>query len=187
LTSFSKGDGERVFVALGSNLGDSRGILEGAMHDLDRMFEGFRCSGLYRSAPLYVEEQPPFLNAVASGYWRGTAIALLDMLQSLEAKFGRDRRAERRHGPRYLDLDLLLFGRQAFKEQRLEVPHPRMSERRFVLAPLVELAPELQDPRTGIAYSRILPRVVGQTMERIEECPCEGCGEALTAAAGGRA
>jgi 2-amino-4-hydroxy-6-hydroxymethyldihydropteridine diphosphokinase len=157
-------------------MGDSREILEEAVLSLARRLGEFRCSGIYRSAPLYVTDQPPFLNAVAGGIWYGTAESLLDLLQSLEASFGRDRSVGRRYGPRRLDLDLLLFGAHSITSQRLTVPHPRMHERRFVLEPLVELAPELRDPLHGTIYRRRLHELSNQMLGRIYDCPCENGG-----------
>jgi 2-amino-4-hydroxy-6-hydroxymethyldihydropteridine diphosphokinase len=86
----------------------------------------------------------------------------LDGLQSIEKALGRDRSREIRMGPRTLDLDILLFGGQIIDSSRLVVPHPRLAERAFALVPLLELAPGLRDPRTGLPFAEALARIGDQ-------------------------
>lgn len=135
-----------AWVGLGSNMGESAGIVEAACAELDGLRDTALVarSSLYRTAPWGPIEQPDFVNAVAR---LGTALeaeVLLDELLALEARHGRAR-AER-WGPRTLDLDLLLYGREHITSARLQIPHPRMAERAFVLVPLAELDPELEVP-----------------------------------------
>lgn len=134
--------GERVFVGLGANLGDAAATLRAAFEALDAL-PGTRCiarSGLYRSAPVDAGG-PDYVNAVAELRTKMQPEVLLQALQSIEARFGRERPYH--HAPRTLDLDLLLYGDRCIKTPELTVPHPRMHARAFVLVPLAELAPQL--------------------------------------------
>ena len=99
--------------------------------------------------PVGVLEQPQFLNGVVELETELSARTLLDALLDLERLFGRDRLASPPHGPRTLDLDLLLYGDRSIDEPGLEIPHPRLGERRFVLEPLAELDPALEVPGMG--------------------------------------
>jgi 2-amino-4-hydroxy-6-hydroxymethyldihydropteridine diphosphokinase len=141
-----------AWVALGANLGDPRTTLEAAVVALDRS-EGIRVlavSPWLRTAPVGGPPgQPPFENGVLELATTLGPRALLDRLLAVEARFGRDRAHEVRHGPRTLDLDLLLYGDERIAEPDLEVPHPRLEERLFVLRPLAALAPGRRLPRSG--------------------------------------
>jgi 2-amino-4-hydroxy-6-hydroxymethyldihydropteridine diphosphokinase len=139
---------QQVAIALGSNLGESRSTLDEALKALDRN-EGVRVvrrSSWYRSAPIG-PVQPDYVNGCALLEVALAPEALLDVLQATENLFGRVR-AER-WGPRTLDLDLILYSSQRIATERLEVPHPRMAERAFVLLPLAEIAAEWIDPISG--------------------------------------
>ena len=118
-----------------------------------------RCSGIFETDPMYVLEQPRFLNAVASGLTDLAPRPLLDEIHAIESALGRDRSTEVRRGPRTLDVDLLLHGSLVSDDPDLTLPHPRIAERAFVLVPLLELAPELVDPRTGAPYAATLARL----------------------------
>ena len=134
--------GERVFVGLGANLGDAAATVRAALQALDEM-PGTRCvarSSLYRSEPIDAQGAD-YINAVAQVRTELSPAALLAELQAVEARFGRER--PYRNAPRTLDLDLLLYGQRRIVTPRLTVPHPRMHERAFVLAPLAEIAPDL--------------------------------------------
>jgi 2-amino-4-hydroxy-6-hydroxymethyldihydropteridine diphosphokinase len=111
-----------------------------------------RLSRIYETRPLYVEEQPPYLNAVGEA-WSGLDPAhMLLELQQIESSYGRDRSREIRRGPRTLDLDILLCGDLVVEMENLTIPHPLIAERLFVLVPLLELDPGLNDPRTGAPF-----------------------------------
>jgi 2-amino-4-hydroxy-6-hydroxymethyldihydropteridine diphosphokinase len=141
---------ERVFLGLGSNKGDGKKYIKGAFEALGERLEGPVISSLYASAPMYVLDQPAFLNAVVSGLFPGNPYELLSFVQSVEARFGRDRSKERRRGERSLDIDILLFGElQLTDNPRLVIPHEGLLDRKFALLPLLELDPGLQDPRNG--------------------------------------
>ncbi|HSV78219.1 MAG TPA: 2-amino-4-hydroxy-6-hydroxymethyldihydropteridine diphosphokinase [Ramlibacter sp.] len=130
-----------AFVALGANLGDAEAAVAAALDALARLphTQLVRASRLYRSAPVDAGG-PDFINAVVQLQTGLDALALLAQLQALEHAAGRAR--PYRNAPRTLDLDLLLYGAAQIASERLQVPHPRMRERAFVLLPLAELAPE---------------------------------------------
>lgn len=137
-----------VAIALGSNVGDRLGRLEEACRELQVALEYPRCSAVYESEPMYLEDQPPFLNACCTGKTRLPARSLLETLQAIERRAGR-KPGGPRYGPRELDLDLLMYGDHVIEEVGLRVPHPRMAERAFVLAPLAEIGEDLIHPESG--------------------------------------
>jgi 2-amino-4-hydroxy-6-hydroxymethyldihydropteridine diphosphokinase len=139
-----------AYVGLGSNL-------DGPVQQLEKTFDELNAipdtrlikkSSLYRSAPFGGVEQPDFVNAVASLLTQLSALELLQHLQSIEDRRGRER-GEVRWGPRILDLDLLVYSDQRINEDDLIVPHPGIIERNFVLLPLAEIAPKLTIPGLG--------------------------------------
>jgi 2-amino-4-hydroxy-6-hydroxymethyldihydropteridine diphosphokinase len=140
----------RAYVALGSNLGDSRQLLLQAITALASL--PHTCllaqSHIYRTPPWGVHDQPDFLNAVVVLETSLAPHDLLDALLDIERAAGRERSGER-WGPRILDLDLLHMAGKTFSDGRLTLPHPHISERAFVLLPLNELAPELEIPGQG--------------------------------------
>jgi 2-amino-4-hydroxy-6-hydroxymethyldihydropteridine diphosphokinase len=140
----------RAFVGLGANLGDREPTLRAAVEALaaEDGIEVVAVSTLRETEPVGVGEQPPFLNGALAIDTTLAAPELLDRLLAVEQRFGRTR-VPGEHGPRTLDLDLLLYGDEAIDEPGLTVPHPRLHERRFVLEPLAELAPGLFVPGRG--------------------------------------
>jgi 2-amino-4-hydroxy-6-hydroxymethyldihydropteridine diphosphokinase len=146
--------GERAFIGIGANLGDPVGQVCAALAALEACGP-VRASSLYRSEPVGDPRQPWYVNAVAELVTELPPRELLRELQALEREAGRP--LERpRNAPRTLDLDLLLHGSRQIDEPGLRVPHPRFRERRFVLVPLLELAPDLLDPLDGTPLVRIL-------------------------------
>ena len=136
----------RAFIGAGANLGEPVRQIRQALDELKKS-PGVRLgavSSLYRTQPMGPIAQPPFVNAVFSLECGISAQELLALLLSVEEKMGRIRRE--RWGPRVIDLDLLFFDEAIICEQGLEVPHPRLHERRFVLTPLVEIAPDIIHP-----------------------------------------
>lgn len=130
---------ERAFLALGSNLGDRVATLRRAVSLLDDVVA---VSPVYETAPVGgPEDQGPYLNAVVELATDRSPRQLLETCRRLEVDAGRAR--QERWGPRTLDVDILLVGDQVVEEEDLVVPHPRMWERRFVLAPLADLAPDI--------------------------------------------
>jgi 2-amino-4-hydroxy-6-hydroxymethyldihydropteridine diphosphokinase len=141
----------RAFVGLGSNLGDREGTLRAAVERLRRVAGTgvTKVSAFRDTKPLGYVDQPRFLNGAVELETSLAARALLDELLAIELEFGRDRSAAPPQGPRTLDLDLLLYGGATVREPGLELPHPRLHERAFVLEPLVELDPGLEIPGQG--------------------------------------
>ena len=140
----------RAYVGLGANLGERERTLLAAVDALggEEGIEVVAVSALRETEPVGVGEQPRFLNGVVALDTTLTARGLLDRLLALEQRFGRVR-VPGEHGPRTLDLDLLLYGDETIDEPGLAVPHPRLHDRRFVLEPLAELAPGLLVPGFG--------------------------------------
>jgi 2-amino-4-hydroxy-6-hydroxymethyldihydropteridine diphosphokinase len=147
---------EHVYIGIGSNLGDrARNLLEGVRLLLDVVEARARLSPLYETEPVDYLDQPRFLNGVVE-LWGALPEPeeLLDACLAIEARLGRIREIAK--GPRPLDLDLLLYGDRQVESARLTLPHPRMHERRFVLAPLVDLAPGAVHPGLGRTAAELL-------------------------------
>ena len=138
----------RAYVGLGGNLGDRRALLDAAVDVLRREpgIEVVAVSSYRETEPVGVVDQPPFLNGAVAVETTLAARELLDRLLAVERSLGRMREGEERHGPRTIDLDLLLYGAETVDEPGLTVPHPRLAERAFALEPLVELDPALTLP-----------------------------------------
>jgi 2-amino-4-hydroxy-6-hydroxymethyldihydropteridine diphosphokinase len=148
----------RYWLGLGANLGDRRAAMVRALRALEA--EGHRVeavSPVYETAPRDLEDQPAFLNAavrVATGL---DPPDLLDAVKRIERDLGRDPGGPR-YGPRTLDCDLLLWDGGAWRDERLEIPHPRLAERRFALLPLLDLDPSLRLP-DGRALAGLAARI----------------------------
>jgi 2-amino-4-hydroxy-6-hydroxymethyldihydropteridine diphosphokinase len=131
-----------VFIGLGSNLGDRPGILRRSLRRLqDLPLREIDCSLFRQTTPVGYLQQPDFVNAVARFETPFSPRHLLGLMQRVEHQFGR--RREVANGPRTLDLDLLLYGNVLIQDAHLTLPHPRLTERRFVLEPMAELAPRM--------------------------------------------
>jgi 2-amino-4-hydroxy-6-hydroxymethyldihydropteridine diphosphokinase len=142
-------------VALGSNLGDRTAHLDHAISRLGDILDDLRVSRFYDTVPVGAPgPQPLFLNAAAVGMTTMAAREVLGTLLAIEQERGRERPYQ--NAPRSLDLDLILFGDSVIDEPGLIVPHPRFRERRFVLEPLAEIAPDLRDPVTGLTIAALL-------------------------------
>ena len=153
----------QIAIALGSNLSDRERYLRDALEALAPAITDLRSSTFYETDPVGVSaetsgahtvEQPRFLNAAAIGQTVLAPRALLELLLDVERRFGRERPYP--GAPRTLDLDLILYGDHVIEEPGLVVPHPRFRERRFVLEPLVEIAPNWVDPVTGRSVQELL-------------------------------
>jgi 2-amino-4-hydroxy-6-hydroxymethyldihydropteridine diphosphokinase len=160
-----------VYLGLGSNVGDREQNLRTALGLLEEAgVHVQRTSSLYETEPMYVRDQPWFLNMVAEVCTELMPVQLLGRLQEIERQLGRKRGhrgASASKGPRTLDLDILFYGRFIVTTSQLEVPHPRIEERRFVLEPLVELAPELRHPVSRRSMRELLAEVTGQQVRRV--------------------
>jgi 2-amino-4-hydroxy-6-hydroxymethyldihydropteridine diphosphokinase len=163
--------GERVFIGLGSNLGDRRGNLERALDALDRIpgVRLVRASRFHWTAPWGVRDQPWFLNAAAELACALEPRDLLAALLRVEAESGRVRTV--RNGPRTLDLDLLLYGDRVVEEEGLSIPHPRLRDRRFVLAPLAEIGADARHPTAGASVGELLASLPPGPGGPLEEAP----------------
>ena len=152
-----------VAIALGANLGHPSLTLARAVSRLEAegVTEG-RASDLFLTQPVgCLPGTPPFLNGVLVGRWQGSALALLQLCQCVETEFGRPR-VHSQQEARALDLDLVLFGDEVLNHPQLVVPHPRLAERLFVLAPLAQLAPEWLVPGSGATVEQLLARELRQ-------------------------
>jgi 2-amino-4-hydroxy-6-hydroxymethyldihydropteridine diphosphokinase len=158
--------GAEAYVGLGANIGQPETQVLRAIEALAKLPDTrvVATSSLYRSAPVGVGAQPDFVNAVARIDTSLSARALLEELLAAEARFGRTRAFP--GAPRTLDLDLLLYGDRVIAEPGLVVPHPRMHERAFVLAPLAEIAPEVAIPGKG-RVGTLLAKLGNQKILRI--------------------
>jgi 2-amino-4-hydroxy-6-hydroxymethyldihydropteridine diphosphokinase len=138
----------RAYIGLGSNLGDREATLREALRRLGELngIAVVAVSSFRETDPVGVLDQPRFVNAAAELETSLRPHDLLDRLLEVERALGRDRAQEERWGPRTVDLDLLLYGDETVDEPGLEVPHPRLAERAFVLEPLLELDLELRLP-----------------------------------------
>jgi 2-amino-4-hydroxy-6-hydroxymethyldihydropteridine diphosphokinase len=146
-----------VFLGLGSNLGDREAALEAALAGLRaRGFRPLARSSNWLTEPVGGPPQGWFVNAVVGGETELSARALLEACLDTEREMGRVRTVA--NGPRTIDVDLLVYGDVRCHEPGLTVPHPRLAERRFVLAPLAEIAPELRPPGLGATVAGLLAR-----------------------------
>lgn len=162
--------GVRCFVALGANLGDPVATIRAALAALRELpqAELVAASSLYRTAPVGLTHQPDFINAVVEMRAVSPAPTFLAELFAIEARFGRQRdfATPVPNAPRTLDLDLLLYGDLISDDAQLILPHPRMHQRAFVLAPLAEIAPQLVIPGLG-AVGDLLAQCADQRIERL--------------------
>ena len=163
-----------------------------AIKALTSVLAELRAASLYETEPLHVTDQARFINTAVAGFYpeplaqglaggsstggesqplrasaEGSAAKLLRQINEIEARFGRDRPRERRWGERTLDIDILLFGGLVLSEGGLEIPHPRLRERRFALEPLLELLPEAKEPGTGVSYRSVCDALPDQGVRKI--------------------
>lgn len=173
----------RVAVGLGSNLGDREEHLCCGLRGLEEVLSGLERSPVYESDPVGGPPQPRYLNLCCMGSTRREPGPLLDALAAIERRCGR-RPAEARNAPRFLDLDLLLYGERVVREPDVRVPHPRLAERPFVLVPLAEIAPEWRHPEAGRTVAELARSVGTRGLEAYE--PERGCLRAADGRGGGR-
>jgi 2-amino-4-hydroxy-6-hydroxymethyldihydropteridine diphosphokinase len=157
---------EIAYLSLGSNLGDRAASLRAALAQLDAGGRLLAVSALYETQPVEVRDQPWFLNCVAAIETEKTPRELLQLALKIETAIGRLRMRER--GPRNIDIDVVLFGDRVVDEPGLKIPHPAMQQRRFVLEPLVEIAPEARNHELGKTARELLAELPGgQTVRRL--------------------
>lgn len=160
---------ETVHLSLGSNLGDRAGNIERALAALEaRGVRVRRRSALYETEPVDAPPQGWFVNCVAEAETSLEPVALMAAILQIERELGRERRVAK--GPRVIDIDILMYGARVVREAGLEIPHPRMAERRFVLVPFAEIAPYMKHP----VRQKMIAELLAATRDRSEVRVIEG-------------
>ncbi len=143
-----------ILLSLGSNLGDRDANLRTALERLEQVgISVTRQSSLYETEPVDLQDQPNFVNLVCEVKTSLPPDQLLETCLAVEKAMGRQRR--QRWGPREIDIDILFYGREIIDQPQLQIPHPRLSQRRFVLIPLKEIHPSFRDPKTGKTVTQL--------------------------------
>ena len=157
-----------VYLGLGSNIGDRLEYLKGAVERLSKArVRVLRASPVYETEPVDTAAQGWFLNQVVEAETELFPLQLLAATQRIERGLGRVRTVPK--GPRTLDIDILFYGKAVVRTERLEIPHPRVGERRFVLAPLADLAADLRHPVTHRSVREMLGSAAAATVRRLTE------------------
>ena len=162
-----------VYISLGANTGNREANLRMALHGLTRMARVEAVSSLDETDPLGLEEQPAFYNAVCRLETGLEPEALMRFLKTLEHEIGR-RPGTERWGPRPIDLDILLYEERIIEGEELDVPHPRLAERAFVLVALAEIAPEALDPRRKENIAKLAQSADASGVRRIKRAGWDG-------------
>lgn len=162
-----------VVLGLGSNRSyqnqSPRQLLDVACHLLSQKIEDLQVSSLYKTAPLYYQEQEDFYNMVVAGHFDGSPRDLLDFTQQIENQLGRDRSKEIFKGPRSMDIDIELFGTEKVQEPDLMIPHPSLIERAFVLVPMLEVFSQNADLSINKSfYSECLESISHQEIVKVQ-------------------
>jgi 2-amino-4-hydroxy-6-hydroxymethyldihydropteridine diphosphokinase len=159
-----------VYLSLGSNLGNREAMLREAIRRLESpQLRIRRVSSVYETEPRDFRDQPWFLNVVVEAETALFPLQLLGLIRKVELALGRRRLAPK--GPRTIDIDILLYGGFVIDTVELAIPHPRMTDRRFVLEPMVELAPELRHPVLRRTMRELLASTLGQAVRRLGPLP----------------
>jgi len=156
----------RVFLGVGTNLGDRSANLSNAQTAVSEFVIIEKSSRVYETAPWGLQDQPDFLNQVWEGTTTLTPLDLLHHLKEVETRLGR--KPSVRYGPRLIDIDILLYSNLMFKSAELIIPHPHISERAFVLAPLADLEPDMVIPGMQPTVSQLLGRHKSHGVKPVE-------------------
>ncbi|PWL28894.1 MAG: 2-amino-4-hydroxy-6-hydroxymethyldihydropteridine diphosphokinase [Fluviicola sp. XM-24bin1] len=149
--------GALVYLSLGSNLGNREQFLEEALHLISsRVAEIKNVSGYYESEPWGFEAATQFLNICASLETDIAPLELLQIFQKIESELGREQKTSNGYASRVIDIDILTYGDLELDSDQLKIPHPQMGNRKFVLLPLLEIAPEFTHPKTGKTIKQII-------------------------------
>jgi 2-amino-4-hydroxy-6-hydroxymethyldihydropteridine diphosphokinase len=173
-----RGESTTAYIALGSNLGDRESTLSSAITALRQLGSVEASSSFYETAPVGLLQQPDFLNAVVALRTGLQPQPLMDALLQIEQQHGRDRSASVPKGPRTLDLDLLTYADVVMETPTLTLPHPSLSERPFVLVPLMEIAPDWRHPVSGKTAAELLAEIsepgleVDRSMRKLKSSTC---------------
>ncbi|MDG2424390.1 MAG: 2-amino-4-hydroxy-6-hydroxymethyldihydropteridine diphosphokinase [Phycisphaerales bacterium] len=172
----------RGFIGLGSNLGDRIAVILKAVDVIDETpgISVSRLSTLLETNPVGLAEQPDFLNAVAEVRSTLSPLEAMESLLSIEQSLGRVRSEGDQGGPRIIDLDLLLWGECTSESPGLQLPHPRLPDRAFVLVPMVELAPDLVHPTLAKSMQVLLAEEMKRNGELLDRCRPAGRGPLRT-------
>ena len=155
----------KLYLSLGSNIGNRAENIARAIAALgERGVRVTRESSLYETEPLEIKEQPWFLNCAIEAETELSPGRLMEVLLEIEREMGRERRVPK--GPRLIDIDILLYGADIVREPRLEIPHPRLAERKFVLVPLAEIAAEVSHAVSLLTIAEMLEATPDQTEVR---------------------
>ncbi len=147
---------KRVYLSLGSNLGDRKAALQNAIQRLNTLGKVLSVSSFYETEPVEFTRQPWFLNCAVALETEKMPKQLLSSIMKVEQELGRRRQDELAKGPRVIDIDILLFGNSVIDTPQLTLPHPAMQHRRFVLEPLSEIAPDARHPVLKLTVRELL-------------------------------
>jgi 2-amino-4-hydroxy-6-hydroxymethyldihydropteridine diphosphokinase len=159
-----------VYLSLGSNVGDRVRFLERGLEGLMKEIRFDRISSIYETQPVGVKDQPWYLNLVCAGATRLKPGALLEYIHEVEGRCERVR-SEERYTPRTLDIDILTYDDRVIEQYSLVIPHPKMHERKFVLKPLAEIAPEWRHPVEGKTAEELLEEQDGDVVRLFADPP----------------
>lgn len=162
--------GETVVLSLGSNIGPRKRRLRDAVRSIaGNILSDVRCSSVYETDPVGYTDQPAFLNLALVGETTLSAPDLHEACKQLEVVQGRQHRERWRE--REIDIDVIIYGDEQIANESLTIPHPHLAERRFVLQPIVEIAPEVVDPNTGCTFAELLTICLDTSGVRVVRAP----------------